>query len=85
MDGCIGLGGDRRRRRGSSGVNVGHPTVTNGILCVRGGDAALPKLLCDFLLTSLLGMETPTKRHPITANCEPKTRLYASARNISKS
>jgi len=34
------------------GVNVGHPTVTSGILCVRGGDAALPKLLCDFLLVS---------------------------------
>jgi len=29
--------------------NVGHPTVTNGILHVRGGDAALPKILCDFL------------------------------------
>jgi len=28
------------------GVNVRHPIVTNGILCVRGGDAALPKLLC---------------------------------------
>jgi len=31
------------------GVNVGHPTVTNGIFYVRGGDAALPKLLWDFL------------------------------------
>jgi len=30
-------------------VNVGHPIVTNGILCVKGGDAALPKLLWDFL------------------------------------
>jgi len=32
-----------------SGLNVGHPTVTNGILCVGGGDAALPELLRDFL------------------------------------
>ena len=24
-------------------VNVGHPIVTSGILCVRGGDAAAPK------------------------------------------
>jgi len=24
------------------GANVGHPIVTNGILCVTGGDAALP-------------------------------------------
>jgi len=32
------------------GVNVGHPIVTDGILCVRDGDAALPKLLWDFLL-----------------------------------
>jgi len=24
-------------------VNVGHPAVVNGILCARGGDAALPK------------------------------------------
>jgi len=32
------------------GVNVEHLIVTNGILCVRGGDAALPKLLRDFLL-----------------------------------
>ena len=32
-------------------VNVGHPIVTNGILCVTVGDAALPKLLRDFLST----------------------------------
>ena len=56
MDGCIRWGGDRLRDRGVLGVNVGHPIVTNGILvawllsAVRGGDAALPKLLCDFLL-----------------------------------
>ena len=48
-DGCIKWGGDRRRKGAVFGVNVGHPIVTNGILCVRGGDAALPKLLWDFL------------------------------------
>ena len=32
------------------GVNVGHSIATNGILSVKGGDAALPKLLWDFLL-----------------------------------
>ena len=31
-------------------VNVGHPTVTIGILCMRGSDVALPKLLWGFLL-----------------------------------
>jgi len=31
------------------GVNVGHPIVTNVILCVRAGDVALPKLLLDFV------------------------------------
>ena len=31
-------------------VNVGHPIVTNSILCVRSGDASLPKLLWDLLL-----------------------------------
>jgi len=35
------------------GVNMGHPVVTNGILCVRGGDAVLPKLLWDLLLTDV--------------------------------
>jgi len=30
-------------------VNLGHPIATNGILCVRGSDAALPKLHWDFL------------------------------------
>jgi len=34
-----------------SGVNVGHPVVTKGILYVRGGDAALPKLLWNFLFS----------------------------------
>jgi len=38
------------------GVNVGHPIVTSGdfvawlFSAVRGGDAALPKLVWDFLL-----------------------------------
>jgi len=36
-------------------VIVGHPVVTNGILCVRGGDTALPKLLWDFLLVCISG------------------------------
>jgi len=31
-------------------VNVGHPIVTNEILCVRGSDTSLPKLLWDSLL-----------------------------------
>jgi len=35
-------GGDRRREGTSFGVNVGHPIVTSGILCVRGGDALFP-------------------------------------------
>ena len=34
------------------GVIVGRSIVTNGIVCVRGGDAALPKLLCDFMFFS---------------------------------
>jgi len=33
-------------------VNVGHPIVTNGILCVRGSYAALYKLLWNFLFTN---------------------------------
>jgi len=36
-----------------SGKNVEHPIVTNGILCMRGGDAALPKLHWDFLFNLL--------------------------------
>jgi len=51
-------GGDRQRGRGSLGVNVGHPIVTNGdlvawvysIFSAMGvGDATIPKLLSDFL------------------------------------
>jgi len=33
------------------GVNVARSIVTNGILCVTGGDAALPRLLCNLLLS----------------------------------
>jgi len=45
------MGGDRRREGAVLGTNVGHPIITNGILCGRGGDAALPKLhvLSDFV------------------------------------
>jgi len=35
------------------GVNLGHPIVTSGIFCMRGGDAALPKLLWNFLLSEM--------------------------------
>jgi len=55
-------GGDRRRGRGSFEVNVGHPPVTNRILCVRGGDAALPKLLWDFLLMITEALIPRTRR-----------------------
>ena len=48
--GVLDGSGDRRREGAVLVVNVGHPIVSNGILCVRGGDAALPKLLLDFLL-----------------------------------
>jgi len=47
--GVLDDGGDRRKGRSSFGVNVRHPIITNKILCVRGGDAGLPKLLWDFL------------------------------------
>jgi len=55
-DRCIKWGADRQRGRGSFRVNVGHPIVINGYFvaylfsAVRGGDAALSKLLWDFLL-----------------------------------
>jgi len=48
--GVLDRGGDRRRGTGSfAGLKVEHPIVTNVILCERVGDAALPKLLWDFL------------------------------------
>ena len=48
-DGCIRWDGDRQREAAVLGVNAGHPIVTNGIRCVKGGDAALTKLLWDCL------------------------------------
>ena len=42
------------------GINVGHPIVTNGnsvallFSAMRGGDAALPKIIWDFLFISSL-------------------------------
>ena len=49
-DGCIRWDADRRREEAVVMENVGRLILTNGILCVRCGDAALPKLLSDFLL-----------------------------------
>jgi len=46
--GVLNFGGNRRR--GREGKNLGLSIVTNGIVCVKGGDAALPKLLWDFLV-----------------------------------
>jgi len=48
--GVLDGSGNRRKEGGVLVLNVGHPIVTNGILSVRRGDAALPKLLWDFLL-----------------------------------
>ena len=54
----VGLGigvlhfGSNRRREGAvlGGESLGLSIVTNGLVCMRGGDAALPKLLWDFLV-----------------------------------
>jgi len=45
------MGGDRRREGTVLGVNDGHRWGHWGVVisAVRGGDAALPKLLWDFL------------------------------------
>ena len=48
--GVLDGSGDRPRGRGSFVGKCGHPIVANAILCLSGGDAALPKLLWDFLL-----------------------------------
>ena len=55
-DGCIRWGWRSSKGKGAVlEVNMGHPIVTNGDLwqllfsAMRGGDAALPKLLWDFL------------------------------------
>jgi len=34
------------------GVNVGHPIVTNGILCIRGGDVLFPNDFGEDLLSA---------------------------------
>ena len=60
--GVLHGGGDHRRERAVLGVNVGHPIVANGdfvaqlFSAVRSGDAALPKLLWDFLLLFSLSL-----------------------------
>jgi len=46
-------GGDRRRRREVLGVNVGHPVVTNGILCVRQRGSS--QITLGFLLAGVDG------------------------------
>jgi len=51
--GVLDGGGNRQREVAVLWINVGYHILTNGILCVRGGDAALPKLLWDFLLLLL--------------------------------
>jgi len=54
--GVLDGSGDRRREEALVvTVNVWHPIVTNRIFCVRDSDAALPKLLWDFLLHCLNG------------------------------
>ena len=59
-DGCIRWGGDCQRDVAVLGVNVENLIVTNGdsvawlFSAVRGGNAALRKLLQDFLLVLLL-------------------------------
>jgi len=40
LDGVVMVEGEAVLR-----VNIGHPIETNRILCVRGGDASLPKLI----------------------------------------
>jgi len=39
-------------------VNAGHPIVANWIVCVWGNNAALPKLLQDFLFIYSLVIQT---------------------------
>ena len=49
--GVLNFGGNRRREGAVlGGESLGLSIVTNGIICVRGGDAALPKLLWHFLV-----------------------------------
>jgi len=57
------MGEDRGREEAVLGINVvGHPIATNGTMwrsysLPRGGDAALPKLLWDFLLHLFSGFQ----------------------------
>jgi len=59
-DWCIRWGEHRGWEGAALGVNVGHPIVANrdfvALLCyaVRGGDAAFPELVWDFLLYVVL-------------------------------
>jgi len=68
--GVLNGGGNRRRKGTILAVNVGHPILTNGDFMVylfsamRGGDAALPKLLWDFLF-SFTSSFVP---HPVAQN-----------------
>ena len=55
--GVLDGSGDLRREGAILGVNLGHPIVTNRILCVRGGNDAFPKLLWDFLSSIIYGNE----------------------------
>jgi len=49
--GMLNFGGNRRRKGAVlERKNLGFSIVNNGIVSVRGGDAALPKLLWDFLV-----------------------------------
>jgi len=57
-------GGDRRRERVISGINVEHPIVANGIICVRGGDALFP----DDFGEDLLCLSTVMNHSLMTSN-----------------
>jgi len=49
--GMLNFGGNCRREGAVlGGESLGLFTVTNGIVCMRGGDVAVPKLLWDFLV-----------------------------------
>jgi len=50
--GVLDGGGDRRKGRAILGVNVWHPIVTNGILCMRGGQITLGFLVINNLTNS---------------------------------
>ena len=52
--GVLDGGGYRQRGRDSFGVNVGHPIVTNGILCVRAATQLFPNFFGISCFCSLL-------------------------------